>query len=184
MNHFVMVEGKRYLMRGGLLIKLYWGRKKAKQCIKGFARSASIKSICKFCGKEFLHELHNPGIYCSRSCRAKYNNKSVLIKRKLKYLIVPGQYNLELRRVAQNRMAYLLNKTYIAHSENCSCCKQTGRIEGHHFNYYRPYEVMWLCVLCHRGLHFGQDINGIISNYNEIALKVWGNDIIEIAKVG
>lgn len=32
----------------------------------------------------------------------------------------------------------------------CHYCGDTGKLEGHHWNYYRPLDVTWLCKRCHR----------------------------------
>lgn len=39
----------------------------------------------------------------------------------------------------------------------CSQCNQTkDRIEGHHEDYDKKLEVIWLCTLCHRRYHFSK----------------------------
>jgi len=35
----------------------------------------------------------------------------------------------------------------------CSVCGKTGRIHGHHRDYSKPLEVVWLCALHHRQIH-------------------------------
>jgi hypothetical protein len=36
----------------------------------------------------------------------------------------------------------------------CSSCGATDiRIEGHHFDYSKPFEITWLCYLCHKMIH-------------------------------
>jgi hypothetical protein len=35
----------------------------------------------------------------------------------------------------------------------CSACSGTERVEAHHDDYAQPYEVRWLCRLCHRAWH-------------------------------
>lgn len=35
----------------------------------------------------------------------------------------------------------------------CENCGSEERVEGHHEDYSKPYEVTWLCNPCHRGLH-------------------------------
>jgi hypothetical protein len=40
----------------------------------------------------------------------------------------------------------------------CSLSNESGRaIEGHHKNYHRPFDVIWLCKKCHAEEHKKQD---------------------------
>jgi hypothetical protein len=36
----------------------------------------------------------------------------------------------------------------------CSKCGQIGRVDGHHEDYDKPLEIIWLCHRCHLQLHF------------------------------
>ena len=46
----------------------------------------------------------------------------------------------------------------IVRPTECSSCGGSGRIEGHHKDYSRPYDVIWLCQKCHQNLHKTQFI--------------------------
>jgi hypothetical protein len=37
--------------------------------------------------------------------------------------------------------------------ETCSLCNETGLIDGHHPDYSKPLEVIWLCRQCHVDYH-------------------------------
>jgi len=38
-------------------------------------------------------------------------------------------------------------------ASECSVCKSTEKIEGHHDDYTKPLEVRWLCESCHKEWH-------------------------------
>lgn len=42
-----------------------------------------------------------------------------------------------------------LQKGTLIRPTKCSVCQSEGRIEGHHPDYSKPLEVMWLCTRCH-----------------------------------
>lgn len=50
---------------------------------------------------------------------------------------------------ARALMNYHLKVGHLTKPENCSVCKTTGRIEGHHNDYSKPLDVRWLCRGCH-----------------------------------
>ena len=35
----------------------------------------------------------------------------------------------------------------------CSICRRATQLHGHHEDYTKPLDVMWLCVQCHQGRH-------------------------------
>lgn len=44
----------------------------------------------------------------------------------------------------------------------CEFCGATTNIDGHHQDYSRPLEVIWLCRSCHQKLHLGIIVNALI----------------------
>jgi len=41
----------------------------------------------------------------------------------------------------------------ITKPDSCSHCHMQARLEGHHEDYKKPLDVVWLCPACHKSLH-------------------------------
>ena len=62
------------------------------------------------------------------------------------------QKNPEKSKTAM-KLAYYVRRGYIIKPKTCSICKRETRILGHHEDYSKPYEVVWLCYSCHKLKH-------------------------------
>lgn len=56
---------------------------------------------------------------------------------------------------AQNKVAHAVRTGQLVKPETCTQCGKEGRIHGHHANYNRPLDVIWLCPACHKYEHCG-----------------------------
>jgi hypothetical protein len=54
---------------------------------------------------------------------------------------------------ARTILHYYTNSGKIEKPDCCSRCGSKEDIEGHHEDYGRPLDVVWLCFKCHRELH-------------------------------
>lgn len=55
------------------------------------------------------------------------------------------------------QLQHAVQKGDVLKSATCQTCGATDvRIEGHHPEYSKPLDVMWLCSPCHRDLHVQQ----------------------------
>ncbi len=57
--------------------------------------------------------------------------------------------------VAQNAFKVQIRNGGIVRPETCSACGNTGVMAGHHEDYTKPLEVIWLCRSCHKRSHAG-----------------------------
>jgi hypothetical protein len=64
--------------------------------------------------------------------------------------------NRDKRKTAAHNLVYrAIEEGKLVRPDKCSKCLKTGKIEGHHEDYYNPLEVIWLCNRCHRVIHTG-----------------------------
>ncbi len=58
-----------------------------------------------------------------------------------------------LKRDARVKLMVAVQSGRIRKPPKCSKCGKVGAVEGHHADYSRPLDVIWLCRLCHSILH-------------------------------
>jgi len=62
------------------------------------------------------------------------------------------KYRIKSRIVSKVQWAVKTGK--LIKPEKCECCERNHkRIEGHHMDYDKPFEVIWLCRICHVYTH-------------------------------
>lgn len=76
-------------------------------------------------------------------------------KRSENYIDVISKWaknNREKVNVSQ-KLRYAVNKEKIIKPKVCDHCHEEKRIVGHHPDYTKPLEVLWLCYSCHKIEH-------------------------------
>lgn len=69
---------------------------------------------------------------------------------------VPGRrtHIIPSHDTARVKLRQAVRSGKVAKPSTCSECGKGGcRIEGHHEDYSRPFDVIWLCTLCHGKRH-------------------------------
>jgi len=54
---------------------------------------------------------------------------------------------------AENRINDALRKEKLKRPDECSVCHKKCVPQGHHFDYTKPLEVIWVCPACHSAIH-------------------------------
>ncbi len=54
---------------------------------------------------------------------------------------------------ARDRFSNEMKKGCIKKPTKCSQCGDVAKLHGHHEDYTKPLEVIWLCIPCHRQKH-------------------------------
>jgi hypothetical protein len=54
---------------------------------------------------------------------------------------------------AKSQLTYAIKMGRAQRGDHCQMCLSTGRLHGHHRDYSKPLEVIWLCAVCHKETH-------------------------------
>lgn len=67
-----------------------------------------------------------------------------------------------LKRKAQSAVRTAIRSGKLTKPTNCTECGIEAKLDGHHPDYSKPFEVMWLCRKCHMAWHMahGTGLNG------------------------
>jgi len=122
--------------------------------ICGREHNYSYKDYCANCYKnkryEENEEYKKKSIGWSKKTGLK-NRDKINKKKRLRYKI---DEHHRLKVFAKNQVMIEIRKGNIKRPHYCSKCGKFGlRIEGHHEDYDKPLEVIWLCRACHRKEH-------------------------------
>lgn len=54
---------------------------------------------------------------------------------------------------ARNTFGNAIKRKKISRPDKCEKCNRISKVQGHHDDYTKPLEVIWLCIMCHAGKH-------------------------------
>jgi hypothetical protein len=132
--------------------------------MKTCSRCREEKSLSEFAPCK--HTKDGYFAYCIK-CTKEYqwewrkNNKEKLarLRKNEKYKKYDKEYNAKWMRanpekaIARRRVESALKSGVLVKPENCEFCKRDARLHGHHEDYTKVLEVVWLCPSCHLKLH-------------------------------
>jgi len=151
--------------------------------LAGFFIGDNTMKVCTVCGKEkplleFYKRNYRPCGYkseckvCSEKHRQTPEGKAAIkryfqsekgkaaIKRgnKRYYVNHPEICKAYREKYPIRYAAYILLDTAVENKKikkpkRCSMCNRETKIQGHHEDYYKPLEVIWVCQICHKKLH-------------------------------
>ena len=107
---------------------------------------------CIECAKKNAIEHRNKNIERIRAYDRQRGKLPHRIKGSIKY---NQKYRKDypLKYAAQNILNNAVRDGKIEKSKKCSVCHKEIRIMGHHEDYYKPLNVIWVCQICHKQLH-------------------------------
>lgn len=113
---------------------------------------------CKECAKRDATNHRNKNIEKVRAYdrkRGKLPHRILLNVHRTKFY---RKHN-PLKYAAHTLLANAVRSGKIKKPKKCSKCNRKTMIHGHHKDYYKPLEVIWVCQVCHKQLH--KEKNGI-----------------------
>lgn len=136
---------------------------------------AMISAKCEKCGKAFERAKRRtrPGrpMYCCRRCAmsaigklatsshyasgaANPSWKGGISKDRMRYKRLDVQRHPEKVKAREKVRSRVRRGAMVP--KPCARCGSTRKLEAHHSDYSKPYDVEWLCLKCHKKEHAAQ----------------------------
>jgi hypothetical protein len=110
-----------------------------KECIKLFKNTNSFKE----------YEKNYVSSENSKISKRKYMQSDIG-----KLVRIKSQHKFKEKNSARMRVRYAVKTNRLIKPNICDCCgKENKYIHGHHKNYLKPLDVVWLCPKCHKEEH-------------------------------
>ena len=150
---------------------------------------------CKVCTKKDVHNHREDNLEKVREYDRNRPNREERAQTNKEYAKTPrgreasatGRRNYrakqKLRYKAHNLLSYAVLSGNILRPETCSCCGVGCIPHGHHNDYSKPLEVVWVCVTCHTKFH--NHVKELEREYErEVGIKVQDNSemILKVAE--
>ncbi|KKK49528.1 hypothetical protein LCGC14_3134130 [marine sediment metagenome] len=140
--------------------------------------------ICRQCGKKKEAEFYPHNKVLCKMCYAKRVTEVYAPRRKAKKAEYQAVYyknwyqvngrNRAIDYISQARLwdiahpkevkareilRYAIRTHRITKPKVCSNCGRKTKVQGHHPDYSKPLEVLWLCASCHKKVHLRGVVN-------------------------
>lgn len=109
---------------------------------------------CKWCGELYMavkYEIsRGKGKYCSNRCKGMAGN--VALKKQMRRMVESSDEKKKAHRIFVSS----IRTGKVKRPNSCQHCGRSGcPIDGHHEDYSKPNDVIWLCKSCHQRVHYG-----------------------------
>lgn len=126
-----------------------------------------VTSRCAECHRKLVREnRHNKAEYYRKYDAMRFQKDALRKKTLREYGATPrGRLALQRarknwlnknpeKRAAHTKLSNAIRDGRVVKPQRCSICGcKPKRLHGHHFDYNKPFEVVWCCPDCHANLH-------------------------------
>jgi len=112
----------------------------------------------------------------ARKCRADNPEKTKQQDRKNR---------LTRHQQAMNKVQWAVESGRLIRFKHCECCGGERPTQGHHKDYSKPLDVVWLCVSCHAYTHkLLDDMEAYLPTEEDIFMVIAGDNHEDIGNEG
>lgn len=121
----------------------------------GFNKNPRVKFNCDYCGKESTdkpsHYKRKKRHFCSNKCYSLFRKYKLPTEEQHRFGTGESAEVVSKKRKARSKLNHAIRDGKIQRKP-CVVCG-TPKSEGHHEDYDKPLEVVWLCFKHHRKYH-------------------------------
>lgn len=148
-----------------LLHKRKEQREKEPERFRKYCNRTYIKYREKYKKNQRIYNEKNREIINEKRKKYYFENREVINAKERIYLssekgkLRSNEYyhktkeRFDLKIKARNKVRYAVRVGNLIKPEICEKCFEKKLLHGHHEDYSKPLEVIWVCVYCHKNIH-------------------------------